>query len=171
MHIIQIECPNCGASIGDMNAKNTIQIKCPYCNSTFYTGEVKANRKVDEAEILKIKERRNNNIFVIIVILFIVCSFLAIGISEKIGIKRRDIAISEGKLIPGSKSDYYEINYKVAIKKLKLIGFKNIKHIDLHKGVLFVNDGEVEDITIDGNSHFNQYDGFDPDAQIIITHK
>lgn len=191
MRVIQIECPNCGSSIGSMNVKDGIEIKCPYCDSTFWLGESntytinknvninKTTRNIDDAEILKIQAEREENrrqtrtgfIILIISILMMTCPLIPMGIHEKAGIKRRDEAISEGKLIPGSRSSYLEIDYKAAMKKLKMIGFTNIEHVDLHEGIVFYNDGDVTSITIDGKSDFDKYDGFDPDAQIIITHK
>lgn len=191
MRVMQVECPSCGSSMGDLGIEGRIQIKCPYCDSTFWVEESntftinknininQTNRNIDEAAILKIeaereekrRDRKNNYIFFIGFAAFCIISLTIMSISEKIGNKRRDQAISEGKLIPGSSGSYYEMDYKAAMKKLKTIGFKNITHIDLHEGIIFVNDGEVEDITIDGNSSFDSYDGFDPDAEIIITHK
>ena len=63
-------------------------------------------------------------------------------------------------------------NYATIVKKLEKSGFVNIKVqpiYDLYLG-LFIKDGSISEMTIDGKKKFEANDKFKPTAEIIITY-
>ena len=64
------------------------------------------------------------------------------------------------------------MNYEEVIAKFENAGFTNIRvevKYDIITGWIN-NDGEVKTITINGNSEYNYYDEYRPDAQVVITY-
>ena len=74
--------------------------------------------------------------------------------------------------IPVSAEEAKEIHYTELVERLKNAGFTNIKTMpieDLVFGVL-TKDGEVENITINGNSSFYKGEWFEKNSKILITY-
>lgn len=74
--------------------------------------------------------------------------------------------------MPLSAKNYKSENYEVVVKKLSDIGFTDIKTeiiYDLTTGWL-VSDGDVESVSIDGDTKFDKGDVVDSDAKVIITY-
>ena len=79
---------------------------------------------------------------------------------------------SEMIKMSASASDYQGKDYRDIMHELSGRGFTNIqteKLEDLIKGWL-TKDGEVESISIDGNSEFTKGDKFDKNVKIVITY-
>jgi hypothetical protein len=75
-------------------------------------------------------------------------------------------------IMPASARRYVGENYKTVVSQLEDIGFKNIKTEkleDLITGWL-TKDGEIDQISINGDSKFTDGDKFSKDAKITITY-
>ncbi len=73
---------------------------------------------------------------------------------------------------PASASHYCGRNYKIAVSQFESAGFKNIKTVeldDLDTGSL-TKDGDVKEISINGNSSFSEGDSFDKAAEVLIIY-
>lgn len=71
-----------------------------------------------------------------------------------------------------SAADYGYENYQDVLKSLRREGFTNIKCepvYDVFFGIL-VSEGDVDKITIDGNSEFKTGDAFLKNAEVVITY-
>lgn len=71
-----------------------------------------------------------------------------------------------------TQNDFIGLNYEEVEEKLKLQGFVNIKfeeHDDLIIGFL-TKKGEVEKVSIDGNTDFEKNSCYMPNVEIIITY-
>ena len=74
--------------------------------------------------------------------------------------------------IPRASSEYEGKNYKAVLDELNTAGFTNVKTAvmdDLVLGIL-TKDGEVENVSIDGNKSFSRGTKFMPDVAIIVTY-
>lgn len=73
--------------------------------------------------------------------------------------------------MPQSASSYKFDNYEDVQKELTDAGFTNISFEILYDIVLgWTNEGEIENISVDGKTDFNRGDIFNKDAEIIITY-
>lgn len=114
------------------------------------------------AKIKTIKLPGTTKYFAILGLLVIACIIMALCTEE-----------SSGPLKAPSSASYYRgENYQEAIQELKAAGFTNIKTEaidDLIVGFL-TKDGEIEEISIDGNKAFEEGDGFEKNAEVVITY-
>lgn len=82
-------------------------------------------------------------------------------------------AIAEGKIYIGvSSDDLIGQDYKTVIEQFKKQGFTNIQEVvakDLITGWL-TSDGEVEEVSIDGKTDFQEKSNYVADVEIIITY-
>ena len=95
--------------------------------------------------------------------------------SDKIGVETIVGTISEHgeeeAPIPQSASAYRYGNYKDVQKELTDAGFTNISYEILYDIVLdWTDEGEIESISVDGNTDFEKNDIFKKDAPIVITY-
>lgn len=81
-------------------------------------------------------------------------------------------AVGENEaMVPSSASDCKYENYQAIETALRNAGFTNIKTEILYDIVWgFTDEGEVEEVSIDGKTDFKRGDVFDKDAVIIITY-
>lgn len=82
--------------------------------------------------------------------------------------------LADGSAIkmPASAKDYESENYEDVIEKLTNLGFSNIQTeiiYDLITGWL-VSDGDVESVSIDGNTKFDKGDVVSADAKVVVTY-
>ena len=81
-------------------------------------------------------------------------------------------AVKEGEaMIPYSSYDCKYENYKDIEDRFKVAGFTNISTeilYDIYWG--WTSEGEVESVSIDGNTSFNRGDIFNKDSKILITY-
>lgn len=84
----------------------------------------------------------------------------------------KKIALGENEVKVGAAaSDYKHKNYKEVISALETAGFTNIKTqiiYDIYWG--FTQEGELDSVTIDGESDFKRGDIFAKDAEIIVIY-
>ena len=79
--------------------------------------------------------------------------------------------IALGKITAGESQRYEDQDYKAVVKQLQEIGFTNISTVDLDdSGILIWNNGDVESVSINGETYFTSSDYFFPDSHIIITY-
>lgn len=133
-------------------AKGTYEIKFVNAENEDVTGMVEIN--IHQDETLKYK---------------ISCA------SDKIGVETIVGTVSEHGEdeipIPQSASSYMYGNYKDVQKELTDAGFTNISFEILYDIVLeWTDEGEVESISVDGNTDFEKNDIFKKDAPIVITY-
>lgn len=107
------------------------------------------------------------------------CLYLAIlvGCCGGVGIfdgkkKKPKIHGPEDAVITGAMEDYDEKQYKVIAALFSAAGFRNIKTIPLHDLNFFLigNDGKTEEVTIEGQSDFEEGDVFPKNLQVVITY-
>ena len=117
----------------------------------------------------KREEAKNTKIVIgVILLIFLLTGvFFYLGERENIEHKRNnDIQVFT------SAENLEKKNFEEVKEMLSSAGFKNIKFIkdeDLVLGV-FAKDGEVEKVTINGNSEFSANDWFPSDAKVKITY-
>lgn len=81
-----------------------------------------------------------------------------------------ELADGETKLNVAAK-DYKHKNYEDVTAALNSLGFNNIKYQILYDIIFgLTENGEVDNVSIAGNSDFKRGDIFDTDAEIIITY-
>lgn len=74
--------------------------------------------------------------------------------------------------VPSSAATYKGLNYRNVISELENVGFTNIRTeviYDLYTGWM-VKDGEVESVSINGNSSFIEGQTFKQTAEIVVTY-
>ena len=74
--------------------------------------------------------------------------------------------------VPISSKDANGENYKEILKKFKDVGFVNVKTKPIYDLVTgwIKGDGEVEELSIDGDKDISTYSSFRPDAEVIIEY-
>ena len=162
MKLIKLKCDGCG-SILKAN-KELKKITCNYCGTEFYIDETKIKeneRKIKELGYQEINNKRTLtttlSIFGIIII-----SCLLIFFYYKINYIK----------IPMDSKKYKGENYEDIIIEFENLGFKNIETVpknDLIKG-WFTKDGEIEKISIGGDSIFEEGDIFSKNKTVVITY-
>ena len=74
--------------------------------------------------------------------------------------------------VPAASSSLYGENYKNVVTQFETAGFTNIELEEI-KDIIFgllVSDGDVEDVSINGETTFSKSDKFPPDAKVVITY-
>ena len=114
-------------------------------------------------------KNKDNSIIVVIGLFFMIFTIIGI-ILLSLQIKEKN-AIEDGKVSVGFYKDFEGENYEVVVEQLKVLGFTNIKLINLSdSGFLFWNKGKVDSISIGGNSTFDSIDYFYPNEIVIISY-
>ncbi len=115
-------------------------------------------------KLLKVISEKRNKYIIVLCVLFAIIAVCAI---------MEESSETAGPLkAPGAASDYRGTDYQDAINAFKDAGFTNIKTEiidDLITGWL-TKDGEIEKISIDGDSSFSEGDRFKDNAEVIITY-
>lgn len=80
--------------------------------------------------------------------------------------------LAEGEVkLDVAAADYKKMNYEEVTTALKTLGFTNIQYNVLYDIVIgWTDDGEVESVSIDGNTDFKRGDVFTDGAEIVITY-
>lgn len=192
MKLKKLNCPNCNGELDiKMNNENNF-IFCPYCGQKFFvdTGKKErtvnknisinknvnyTRRNIDDADVIRAqteaKEKRNGWVFMI-VYAFLLIGFLGffflMAHLEKMDAKQ---AIADGKLQPGTYSDYEDKNYEAVVEQFELMGFTNVSSVDLDDaGIAVWKSGKVESVSIGGKSSFSSSDYFDPNDTVIVSY-
>lgn len=191
--VYSMTCPHCGATIDvDADVETTY---CNYCGNKIYIDDnaKKINKNInyhktytDEAKIketeskerIKIKkmeykerqerrEDKNDLIYMIVgfAILFIMCA--VVWITEQPAKPKED----EVK-VPFSAEELEGKNYEVVISDLENAGFTNVKEKQIKDIVvgLVKKDGEVEQVSVNGDSDFTSGTIFPDDAKVVVVY-
>jgi len=77
-----------------------------------------------------------------------------------------------GIKMPGSSTDFKFSNYEDVVMQLQTAGFTNIKTVALKDIILgwLTKDGEVERVSVNGETEFKKGAKFDADAKIVVTY-
>ncbi|MDR3542712.1 MAG: hypothetical protein P4L69_17380 [Desulfosporosinus sp.] len=130
----------------------------------------KKKRAEEEAK----RQREKTNEFIKKYWMFFLGAFIALILIVSFGIwnERNDQNDATKIAINSSSSEFKGKNYESVVTQLQKISFTNIKTEaldDLVTGLL-KKDGEVEHVSINGNTNFSSNSYFSKDAQIIITY-
>ncbi len=185
MRVETINCPYCGASL-EVDIQDRESVFCNYCGKQIllYDDSVKTKnvnvkkeiniqkRIVNDAEVIRARaeEKENKNAMVVLAIVFgvlLLISALGIGIPSLINATNK----SAGNLNAGYYKDLIGEDYKSVQAHFESAGFTNIELIDLNdSGLAFWKDGEVEIISVGGNTTFESLDWFAPDTKVVISY-
>lgn len=100
----------------------------------------------------------------------IYCHYNSISI-ETLSIINKNAVSENEAMVPISASDCKYENYKKIEDEFKSAGFTNISTQILYDIVFgFTSEGEVQQVTIDGNDDFIKGNVFKKDAEVIITY-
>ena len=81
------------------------------------------------------------------------------------------LAQHEGKINAGYYKDLVGEKYETVEAHFEAAGFTNIELIDLDDaGISFWKNGEVEIISVGGNTSFDSADWFEPDTRVVISY-
>jgi len=187
MELIKITCENCGGNlqVKTLSHIKNQKVKCQYCGAAYIISakhsDIGAKFEV-EMERLRDSERKqatkaewefkNNQEerkYILRIgkyfVLFLVIGLIALGILGFLETHPLGTII-----ITTSENSLKDENYKIAIKKLEDMGFKNIKTEkvkDLKLGIL-KSEGDVKEVTINGENNFKKDDQFDKNAKVKI---
>ena len=183
------KCPNCGASIDEKIENDRHYFYCKYCGEKIYVveetvkhhhdynyyayDETKVTESNNEAEIrlqeLENEEREHKRNFISLVLSFLFLIFLlAFVYTMTIASGPKDSELS----IPESSRYYKGLHYSQAVQELQDAGFQNIrtqKIDDLIIGFLD-KEGDVERVSINGDTDFQEGDIFPKDAVVVVTY-
>lgn len=126
-------------------------------------GDVSIYDAVPEKDIKK----KNNRLPIILAII------LSLTIISCVQIIFGDNSAQDELIQVNHSHNYFEgLNYEEVVSLLKEQGFTNIelKPIGNHIIGWIVEDGEVEEVSINGETMFNEDSSFPPDAKIIVTY-
>ena len=180
--LTKVVCENCGGNIeiNNLSHINNQEVTCSYCGATYIANakhsiigalrEVELERVKDlqkkesskaEWEFKdKQEERKLNTKMLLGYVIFMVIFMLVLNFeSNPTGVK-----------ITVDQSDFKGENYKIVKEKLTDMGFKNInteKVADLKFGILS-SEGDVKEVTINGDNDFKKDDYFDEQSIIKI---
>ena len=191
MKLVKLKCEGCGAIL-KVN-EELKKVTCNYCGTEFlvddevkrveinkninhhkiYTDEarIKENeRKIKELEY-KDKDKKRDNIVIFAcfgIMIFLV--LFSVGMSFYYE-KQSEPDKNELK-VPMSAKKYKGENYEVVVQQLEDAGFENVESKAIKDLVIgwMTKDGEVESISIAGDTEFEEGEIFSKDSQVIVTY-
>lgn len=185
MKVITLRCNNCGATfnIADPNMR---MCYCQYCGSQNWIDNGNRNynvnihksieqHTVNDAKIIKVKSERNRAylnwigwlLFGIVIVAFYVWLFWSLDEPDRNAKKSREA----GLISAGNSGEYKGEDYEAVEKQIKKLGFTDVTTVDLDdSGIKFWTNEEVESVTINGDSSFDNYDYYEPDSKVIIKY-
>lgn len=179
MKLKKFTCENCGGSlkVNSLSHIKNQEVNCQYCGAVYILNakysklgaklevELDRIREAEQKDATKAEwefkdkqeERKLNTKILLGLAIFIGISMLALSVgayfeSNPMGVK-----------ITVDQSDFKGENYKIVKEKLTDMGFKNInteKVADLKFGILS-SEGDVKEVTINGDNDFKKDDYFD----------
>lgn len=185
MKIRALKCPECGASL---EIKDDLAVcYCMYCGTKLFVDdeniEVTINkninihktvirRTVDDAAIqeAKVKDRMDRRNWIAYFLALAIALAYPVYYFASDHIKEQQ-ARRDGLVSVGGYDSLVGKNYKSVVAHFESAGFENILVIDLDNADgLFRKDGEVEQVTVAGDSTFFSDDYFSPESRVVITH-
>lgn len=139
----------------------------------------KTVRHIDEARLTEFKTKRNFTLLkyggiALVVVIIVIVSAIQGFFSDREKKKQAEEGIAKGYIAVAEAEYSMEgDNYQTVLKQLEANGFINIETIDLDDAdekEFRKGDGDVESVSIAGNSSFQKGDYFDPNAKIIISY-
>lgn len=179
-------CENCGGNLkrGMLSQIKNKELICSYCGSVYIANakhskigaewevELERLKELEKREGTKAEweyrkrqdERKSNNRVLLWLSIFVVFSLLLLSIGAYIENHPRGVEITV------NNNDFQGENYKIATKKLKDMGFKNIKieKVEDLKYGIFKEDGDVKEVTINGGNDFKKGDYVDEKSTIKV---
>ena len=187
MKLVKLKCESCGAML-KVN-EDLKKVCCNYCGAEFLIDDGSTThtyRKIDEARIkeseikdkinareLEYKEReekRNNLSIFICFALMILMVFFCLGMSFYY--EQKSMPNENEIKIPVDVKTFKGEDYQQVIQELEDIGFENVESItikDLVTGWI-TRDGEVEKVSINGDTEFEEGDIFPKNATVVVTY-
>lgn len=186
MELKKFTCENCGGSlkVNSLSHIKNQEVNCQYCGAVYILNakysklgaklevELDRIREAEQKDATKAEwefknkqeERKLNTKILLGLAIFIGISMLALSVgayfeSNPMGVK-----------ITVDQSDFKGENYKIVKEKLTDMGFKNInteKVNDLKIGI-FSKEGDVKEVTINGENDFEKDTYFDKNSKIKI---
>lgn len=184
MRLVKLKCEGCGAVL-KVN-EELKKVTCNYCGIEFFIDDevkrVEITKNINHHNIYTDEARIKENERKIKEIEYkdktakrdIITSFTGLGISILLCILLF-LPLSPNKneiAMPMNSKKYKGENYEDIILEIKNLGFENIETVekkDLINGWI-TKDGEIEKISIDGDSTFEEGDIFSKDAKVVITY-
>lgn len=192
MRLVKLSCSNCNAQLNiDLDH---LQAFCPYCGQklmidfdqlgrvlsekektkrAFNKEEEKTKRIQLEHEYQERKEKRDDSVFVkimiglgLFIILYVGFFFYLENKEDKEHIRNNEVKITF------SAEEVKGENYDEVVKRFDSLGFTNIEFVkdeDLVFGI-FLKDGEVEKVSIAGDSSFSNGEWFSQNSEVVITY-
>lgn len=187
MKLKALRCPECGAKLEINNDREFCF--CSYCGCKIIIDDEKqettinkninitksithTQKYVDEAEIVKAKsmDKEDKRGWIALIICAVLAICIPLGMSAKYDIEEK-IAKKEGKVSVGYYQDLEGQDYESVVAHFESAGFDNIELIDLNdSGILFWNEGKVEQVSVAGNNSFDSSDYFSTDAKVVISY-
>jgi len=188
MRLKKITCENCGGSlkVNSLSHIKNQEVICQYCGATYLLNakysklgaklevELEQMRDSDRKEATKaeweFKNKQEDRKHELATLKYFGLAFAVLIVFSLSFSVFGDGTKNESIQIATSEKDLKNENYKIVTKKLEDMGFKNIKTEkvkDLKIGILN-SEGEVKEVTINGENDFKKDDEFDKNSKIKI---
>ena len=180
MKLKKARCQSCGGTLDLQVNRGCEKIFCPFCGQAYEVDSEKqeiiitkkvsvTSRHIDDADVIRAKTEDRKSRLTWLRPVIIAVAVLAVWVGMTYG--REITAKFAGKISAGWCLDYHRINHKAAEQYLRELGFVNIVLIDLESSnESYEVEGEVESVTIDGDSNFTDSDYFYPTDKVIIRY-
>ena len=183
MNLRVLKCPECKANLEIEDGLHTCF--CKYCGCQIILDEEKQEytinknininktvRHTDDAEIIRAENeaRESSRGFKQFLIIWgLLIAFIIIGV---VGFKIHGaMAQRDGKINAGYYKDLIGKDYETVEAHFEAAGFTDIQLIDLDdSGISFWTDGNVDTISIGGDTDFESTDWFYPDTKVVISY-
>lgn len=175
LKLISHPCPSCGANLEANISNETNLIYCHYCGCPLSVEDsnnikISINTTItDTAEVIRAKTEeyeRKNSLKYFMIVFIILVAFISVILGFLHYNKKE--ALQEGKITAGNYSDLVGKDFKTVEAHFEAAGFTNIELIDLNDSLF--KEGEVDTISIGGNTNFESVDYFYPDTKVVISY-
>ncbi|MBP3762227.1 MAG: hypothetical protein J6I55_12290 [Ruminococcus sp.] len=191
-----LKCPHCNPTIS-VNVPTDRYVSCIYCGQGFYADDgskriYKYNHNysysetkhheiyTNDADVIRARnedksERRAFTfLLLLLLIAFFICGFGAYiypMLEEAYNNKLMEQAVEQGKISAGNSQELIGENYKAVEAIFESAGFTNVKTVDLDdSGVFLWKNEKVAQISIAGQTSFDENDYFDHDSNVVISY-
>ena len=132
--------------------------------------EIKDKINARELEYKERAEKRNNLSIVLYFIFMFILVLFCIGMSYYY--EQKDIPNKNEVKIPIDVKTFKGDDYEYVIQEFKNMGFKNVQSTAINDLVTgwIIKDGEVEKVSINGDSEFKEGDIFSKDSTVVVTY-
>ena len=177
MELVELKCKECGAIL-KIN-KELKKVSCNYCGTEFLVNDqikrVEINKNIknhkiytDEVKLKKLeyKDKAKKREIIVGFAIFAILILLEVVLITSIGPNKNET------YIPLDAKKYRGENYEIVAQQLEDAGFKNIEYKpikDLTTGWITKN-GEVESISIAGDTEFEEGEIFSKNSHIVIIY-